>query len=81
MSLTSLGPVDDLAKTGFFIWDIVGNGRNGREEGNEGVRFVVVRVAWGIFWAEPARGEETRGRDTGVVMPAGGGVSWGAARE
>ncbi len=62
-----------MAETGFIICDIVANGRNGREEGNEGFRFVAGRVAWGIFWAEPARGEETRGRETGVVMWLKGG--------
>ncbi len=60
-------------RRGYIICDIVANGRNGREEGNEGFRFVAGRVAWGIFWAEPARGEETRGRETGVVMLAEGG--------
>lgn len=72
MSLTGLAPGDDLAETGFIIWEIVGNGRRGREEGNDGFRFVVGRVTWGIFWAEPARGEETTGRVKGVAMEAEG---------
>lgn len=57
------------ADFGCMTWAMVGNGRRGREEGKEGLRFATMRVAVGTLdWDEPARGEETRGRVIVIVM-------------
>ena len=51
---------------------MVGKGRNARDEGNEGPRFWMGRIACGRPCAEPANGDETAGRVMVMVMAATG---------
>ena len=58
MSLTAFLP----GAGGWARWEMVGNGRNAREQGNAG-RFAGRKLAFGMLAEEDAaRGEDTDGR-------------------
>lgn len=56
------------AELGCRAWEIVGNGRSARDDGNEVFRLGIIRCVTGrVPCDDSASGEETTGRDIVIV--------------